>query len=62
MRPKCGLHLELLRTLSRYFHQNVIKSLKSTFCNKSAMLFIMEGLLYHPISIELHVLTLSQSD
>ena len=58
MRPKCGPNLDLLRTISRYFHQNAVKSLKSTFCDKSAMLFIMEGLLYHPISIELHVLTL----
>ena len=58
MRPKCGPNLDILRTISRYFHQNAVKSLKSTFCEKSAMLFIMEGLLYHPISIELHVLTL----
>ena len=58
MRPKCGPNLDLLQTISRYFHQNAVKSLKSTFCDKSAMLFIMEGLLYHPISIELHVLTL----
>ena len=58
MRPKCGPNLDLLRTISRYFHQNAVKSLKSTFCDKSAMLFIIEGLLYHPISIELHVLTL----
>ena len=58
MRPKCGPNLDLLRTISRYFHQNAVKSLKSTFCDKSAMLFIMNGLLYHPISIKLHVLTL----
>ena len=58
MRPKCGPNLELLRTSSLYFHENAMKSLKSTFCDKSAILFIMEGLLYHPISIELHVLTL----
>ena len=58
MRPKCGLNLELLRTLSRNFHQNAIKSLKGTFCNKSAMLFIMEGVIYNPISHEMHALTL----
>ena len=58
MRPKCGPNLDLLRTISRYFHQNAVKSLNSTFCDKSAMLFIMNGLLYHPISIKLHVLTL----
>ena len=28
MRPKCGPNLELLRTPSRYFHQNAMKSLK----------------------------------
>ena len=58
MRPKCGPNLDILRTISRYFHQNAVKSLNSTFCDKSAMLFIMNGLLYHPISIKLHVLTL----
>ena len=58
MQPKCGLNLELLRTLSRYFHQNVIKSLKSTFCNKSVMLFIMEEMLYNSISQDMHALTL----
>ena len=58
MRPKCGPNLDLLRSISRYFHQNAVKSLNSTFCDKSAMLFIMNGLLYHPISIKLHVLTL----
>ena len=58
MRPKCGPNLELLRTSSRYFHQNAMKSLKSTFCDKSAMLFIMEGLLYNTISKEMHALTL----
>ena len=35
-----------------------MKSLKSTFCDKSAMLFIMEGMLYNPISQEMHALTL----
>ena len=59
MRPKCGLNLELLRTLSRNFHQNAIKSLKGTFCNKSAMLFTMEEMLYNPISQEMHALTLA---
>ena len=58
MRPKCGLYLELLWTLSRNFHQNAMKSLKSTFCDKSAMLFITEGMLYNPISQEMHALTL----
>ena len=58
IRLKCGPNLKLLRTPSHYFHQNAVKSLKSTFCVKSAMLFFMEGLLYHPISIELHVVTL----
>ena len=58
MRPKCGPNLDLLRTISRYFHQNAVKSLKSTFCDKSAMLFIMEGMLYNPISQEMHAFTL----
>ena len=58
MRPKCGPNLELLRTSSRYFHQNAMKSLKSTFCDKSTLLFIMEGMLYNPISQEMHALTL----
>ena len=58
MRPKCRPNLELLWTLSRNFHQNAVKSLKSTFCDKSAMLFIMEGMLYNPISQEMHALTL----
>ena len=57
MRPKCGPNLELLRTSSRNFHQNAIKSL-STFCDKSEMLFIMEGMLYNPISQEMHALIL----
>ena len=26
MRPKCGPNLDLLRTISRYFHQNAVKS------------------------------------
>ena len=59
MRLKCGLDLELLQTSSRNFHQNAMKSLKSTFCDKSAMLFIMEGMLYNPISQEMHALTLA---
>ena len=58
MRPKCGPNSELLRTPNCYFHQNAIKSLKSIFCDKSAMLFIMEGLLYNTISKEVHALTL----
>ena len=58
MRPKCGPNLELLRTSSRNFHQNAMKSLKSTFWDKSVMLFIMEGVLYNPISQEMHALTL----
>ena len=58
MRPKCGPNLELLRTSSRYFHQNAMKSLKSTFRDKSAMLFIMEGMIYNPISQAMHALTL----
>ena len=58
MRPKCGPNLELLRTPSRYFHQNAMKSLQSTFCDKSAMLFVMEGMLYNSISQEMHALTL----
>ena len=35
-----------------------MKSLESTFCDKSAMLLIMEGLLYNTISKEMHALTL----
>ena len=58
MRPKCGPNLELLRTSSRYFHQNAMRSLKITFCDKSAVLFIMEGMLYNPISQEMHAFTL----
>ena len=58
MRPKCGPKLELLRTSSRYFHQNAMKSLKSTFRDKSAMFFIMEGMIYNPISQAMHALTL----
>ena len=58
MRPKCGPKLELLRTSSRYFHQNAMKSLKSTFRDKSAMLVIMEGMIYNPISQAMHALTL----
>ena len=34
-----------------------MKSLKSIFSDKSAMLFIMEGMLYNPISQEMHALT-----
>ena len=41
-----------------YFHQNAMKSLKSTFCDKSAMFFIMEGMLYNPISQGMHAFTL----
>ena len=58
MRPKCGPNLELLRTSSRNFHQHAMKSLNSTFCDKSAMLFIMEGMLYKPISQDMHALIL----
>ena len=58
MRPKCGPNLELLRTSSRYFHQNAMRSLKSTFCDKSAVLFILEGMFYNPISQKMHALTL----
>ena len=58
MRPKCGPNLELLRTPSRYFHQNAMKSLQSTFCDESVMLFVMEGMLYNSISQEMHALTL----
>ena len=36
MRPKCGPILELLRTSSRYLHQNAKRSSKSTFRDKSA--------------------------
>ena len=35
-----------------------MKSLKSTFRDKSAMLFIMEGMIYNPISQAMHALTL----
>ena len=28
MRPKCGPNLDILRTISRYFHQNAVKSLE----------------------------------
>ena len=56
MRPKCGPNLELLQTPSCYFHKNAMKSLKSTFCDKSAMLFIIEGMLYKPISQYMHAL------
>ena len=58
MRPKCGPNFDLLRTISRYFHQNAVKSLKSTFCDKSAMLFIMEGMLCNPITQKMYALTL----
>ena len=58
MRPKCGPNLELLRTSSLYFHENAMKSLKSTFCDKSAMLFIMEGMLCNPITQKMYALTL----
>ena len=59
LRPKCGPNSEFLRIPSCYFRQNAIRSLKSTFCDKSAMLFIMEGLLYNAISQEMHALTAS---
>ena len=36
--------------------KNAVESLKSTFCDKSAMLFIMEGMLYKPISQDMHAL------
>ena len=58
MQPKCGPNSVLLLTPSCYFHQNAMKSLESTFCDKSAMLLIMEGLLYNTISKEMHALTL----
>ena len=35
-----------------------MKSLKSTFCDKSAMLFIMEGMLCNPITQKMYALTL----
>ena len=50
--------LEVKSFTSHYFHQNAMKSLKNTFRVKSAMLFIMEGMIYNPISQAMHALTL----
>ena len=51
---KCGPDSGLSRTSSCYSHQYAAKSLKSTFCYKSVMLFIMEGLLYDTISKDMN--------